>query len=316
MTKLSQAALLKQLRTARDPAVCRDTALDLLTVSRDREKIDAALAALLDDDVIDLLDDAHRDTLRARFVYYAENPAKDRGGLIREQVTRLLTAIGHPGDRDIYMQGCATYHRQPNTDSAQNLRAAALVGLSHLDRELACAYAVRLLGEPDTSTLNGQPSVTAINVLAHHGQRLPVYLFVLRQGADFIQQGNGEVVAKALEALAVDFPAALFAELAESVVAQDVPVVVSGLVNAITAARLVDLYPLLERIITRTRHDDLHHYTLVMLAAARDDALIAMLYRLARESTPARAGAFLAAVELTTGDERDALLAWLARRGG
>lgn len=314
MPQPPQATLLKQLRAATRPEERRDRALELLDITRSREKIDACLNALRHDDVLDLLDDAHRPVLRAKIEAYFTHPERDRGGLIREQITRLLAAIGHPGDIDIFTQGCDTYHRQPTTDSAQNLRAAALAGLSRQDRDLACAYAVKLLGEPDTSTLNGQPSITAINVLAHHGQRLPIYQFVLRQGHDFIQRGNGEVVSRALETLGRGFPPALFAQLAGMYIDLDVPVALSGIVNAITSHRLADLYPLLERIITRTRHGELRHYTLVMLAAAREDALTAMLYRLARDCTPAEAGDYIEAVELTAGDERDDLLELLRQR--
>lgn len=314
MPQPTQAALLKRLRAAQVPEDRRDHAIALLDVTRSRDKIDACLHALLDDDVIERLDDAQRPVLRAKAADYYEHPTRDRGGLIREQITRLLTAIGHPDDVELYVQGCGTYYRQPATDSAQNLRAAALAGLSSQDRDLACAYAVKLLGEPDTSTLNGQPSITAINVLAHHGQRLPVYQFVLRQGRDFIQRGNGEVVSRAIDVLGRDFPPALFAALAEDYVELDVPVALSGVVNAITTQRLAQHYPLLERIITRTQHAELRHYTLVMLAAARDDDLTALLYRLARTCSPTEAGDYAEAVELTSGDARDELLERLHAR--
>lgn len=314
MSKRSQAELARQLRDAQRPLTRRDLALELLSASRDRDKIDLALRALLHEDVIDLLDDTHCPVLRDKARAYFDNPKSDRGGLIREQLIQLLTAIGHPDDIELYKQGCVTYYRQPSTDTAQNLRAAALVGLAGVNQELSCAYAVRLLGEPDTSELNGQPSITAINVLVHNEQRLPIYHFVLRQGQEFLQRGSGEVVARALEVLAVNFPADLYRDLVEDTIALDIPVTTGAIVSAITGNRLRDLYPLLERIITTTRHDDLHHYTLVMLAAGRDKALTEMLYRLARSATPARARDYIEAIDLTFGDERDDLLDMLKKR--
>jgi hypothetical protein len=314
MPKLSQKDLLDQLRAATDPTTRRDCALDLLRHTRSREMIDTALRALRHEDVIDLLDDNHRPTLREKAAHYFANEKQDRGGLIREQIVRLLTTIGHHDDADLYLRASTTYQRQPTTDTAQNLRAAALVGLIATDRDLGSAVATRLLGEPDTSTLNGQPSITAINALAHTGQRLPIYHFVLRQGHDFLQRGLGEVVSHALEALATEFPAPLYADLVHEFAALDVPVTSSGIINAITTQRLTALYPLVERIITTTKHVDLHHYALVMLAAGRDDALIALLYRLARTCTPAHAPDYITAIELTYGEEREELLALLERR--
>ncbi len=314
MSRPTQADLLRALRAATDPTQRRDRALDLLRLTRSRETVDTALRALLHEDVIALLNDDHHAPLREKATYYFAHEKQDRGGLIREQIIRLLTAIGHPDDADLYLQASATYYHQPVTDTAQNLRAAATVGLMAADRDLGGAVATRLLGEPDTSTLNGQPSITAINALVHTRQRLPVYLFVLRQGRDFIQRGLGEVVSHALEALATGFPAPLYADLVHEFAALDVPVTSGGIVNAITTQRLTALYPLVEQIITTTKHDDLHHFALVMLAAGRDDALIAILYRLARSCTPAHAGDYLTAIELTYGDEREELLALLERR--
>jgi hypothetical protein len=123
---------------------------------------------------------------------------------------------------------------------------------------LGCAYAVRLLGEPDTSPLNGEPSFTAVNILAQVGQLLPVYAFALHRGRDFIARANPEVVARALDALAhADFPRRLYRELAERYLALDAPVIASGIIDGIIDHRADDLYDLIERIITQTRHHDL-----------------------------------------------------------
>lgn len=315
MAKLSQKALFEQMKQASDPAMQRDRALDLLAATRSREYVDAALRVLLRDPVRARLTGEQRPVLREKVLYYFENDDKDRGGLIREQITRLLLTINHPGDLDLYMRGALTYHRQPVADTAQNLRAAALVGILGVDQALAGAYATRLLGEPDTSPLNGEPSLTALKVLAGSGQLLPVYLFVLRQGEAFVERGNGEVVASALEALADDaLPRRLFAALAEQVAAWDVPVTSGGLAEAITALQIADLYPLLEHMLTTTRHADLVRYMVLVMAAARDQALIDLLYRLARTCPPAQVADYRDAVELTPGDDRDAIIALLERR--
>jgi hypothetical protein len=180
---------------------------------------------------------------------------------------------------------------------------------------LGCAHAVRLLGEPDTSQLNGQPTLTAIHVLAGYGRPLPVYAFVLRQGEAFVRDGIGEVVGTALESLAAaEFPASVFAALAQTVAAWGMPTVSSSLLHAIITGRKTDLYPLAQDIITRTRHDDLHRYGVLQLAAARESMLTDMLYTLARTSPTERVMNYLEAVELTSGDERDELIAALEQR--
>ncbi len=315
MAKPSQKALHDQLKQASDPADQRDRALDLLAATRSREYVDAALRVLLRDEVRDLLTRDHRAVLREKALYYFDNEDKDSGGLIREQITRLLMVINHPDDLGIYARGVATYHRQPVTDSAQNLRAAALVAMVGVDQTLAAVHATRLLGELDTSVLSGEPSVTAIKVLASGGNLLPVYMFVMRQGVPFIECGNGEMVASALAALADEaFPRRAFAAIAREHAALDVPVISGGLAEAIIAHQIDDLYPLLEQMLTTTRHADLVRYVAIEMAAARDKALIDLLYRLARACPADQAMDYLDAVELTLGDERDELIALLERR--
>jgi hypothetical protein len=122
-SKPTQSDLARQLKAAETPVERRDRALDLLAVTRQREYIDAALRALLREDVRPHLHNDHRPLLREKALTYFEQADKDRGGLIREQITRLLTHIGHPDDVDLYLRGVMTYHPQPVTDSAQNLRS-------------------------------------------------------------------------------------------------------------------------------------------------------------------------------------------------
>jgi hypothetical protein len=307
----TQADLYAQLQQARDPDTRRDRALALLAATRSREYVDAALRVLEADDVRLRLGDDHRTALRDKALYYFAHEDRDRGGLIRAQIVRLLAAIGHPGDSDLFRRGVDAYA----TPNAQNLRAAALRGLVRHDAALASAHAVRLLGEPDTSPVNGEPSFTALAVLVQQGHLLPIYGFVLRQGQDFIAQGMGEIVGKALELLPVDFPVDLYAPLAESFVALDAPAAISGVANAIVEQRIADLYPLLERIITGTRHDEVHRYVVILLAASRDDTLIELLFRLAKTGKDARVMNFIEAVELTPADPaHDDLLRGLDRR--
>lgn len=315
MAKLSQSKMLKRLQQTTDPTQRRDLALDLLGVTLRRDYIDAALRALEREEITALLGDIHRPVLREKTLFYFEQEDRDRAGLIREKLTCLLAVIGHPDDIDIYRKGVVTYHRQPVSDTAQNLRAAALVGLARVDQALACTYAVKLLGEPDTSQLNCEPSMTAVRVLERFGRVLPVYQFLLLRGEDFLRDAQGEVVGLAFESLGADFPVAAYRSLAEHFIALDAPAACSGIINYITMHRVAELYPMLHHIASETRHDDLHRYAVIMLAAARVPALTEMLYRLAKLSPAGRVANFVEAVELTPdSDDREALLETLAGR--
>ena len=305
----TQSDLARRLRTTTDPVTQRDLALELLTMTRSRQHIDQALHVLLREEVQAELDYTHRPALRTKALYYFDSEDRDSGGLLREQLVRLLTTIGDANDVDIFMQAAATYHRQPVNDAAQNLRAAALHGLLRHDTTLAAAYATRLLGEADTSPLNGEPTITAMGVLALCGQPLPVYQFVLAQGEAFAAQGLGEIIGKAFEVLVEGLPQRLFEELAQRFAAHDVPIISSGIADAIINARAAGLYPLLEQLLSDTSHIELHHTIVILMAAARDDELTSRLLELARISPRAFVDHFVDALELLPpGKERDAAL--------
>jgi hypothetical protein len=314
MVKRSQEQLYHQLEAAADesPETNRDLALELLALSLKRQYLDLALHRL--SRVHETLQPAHRPILRDKAAYYFENPGKDMGGNLREGLIRLLVPLCQPDDAPLLIAGIGVYERQPVRDVAQNLRAIALAALAGLDLPLASAYAVRLLGEDDTSEFNGEPSITAINVLLRANQPLPIYGFLLLKGERFLEQGKGEVVARAFELLGADFPPALYRAAAERFTGYDLPAVTSGIIDYIVQNRVSAFYPWLQDIIKGTRHPDLHRYGLIMMATARDETLRAALYAMAKLTPLKRIEDYIEAVELTSGGERDALLAALRGR--
>lgn len=311
----STDALAAQLKAADNPAALRDAALALLTGSTSRQHVDAAINVLQRDEVRQTLDDDHRTTLRQVIMRYFDGPPeRDRAGMIREALVNLLVHIGHPDDADIFRRGVLTYHRIPTTDRAQNLRAASLVGLATVQDELTAVYATRLLGEPDTSELNGEPSITALNVLAELGERLPIYSFLLGRGFDFARSPASEVTTQAMSKLGTDFPLVLLDQLIETYLEADIPAAGVGIVDVIIERREPSLYGHLEYILQRTDNADLHRYAAVMLAASRDTELIEMLYRAAHLSPIEYVSNYIEAVELTQHDEREDTLQMLRRR--
>ena len=310
----SQNRLYEELRAAESPARRRDLALELLAHSRRRQYLDECLRILQTDAVVKTLDDSCRPVLRQKCLGYYQQPQRDKAGLLREKITRLLVHIAHPDDADIYKSGVETYHFQPIDDVAQNLRAVSLAGLAAIDLPLACLYATGYLGEEHTSAFNCEPGMTAVNVLAQADQRLPIYQFLLRDGESMAQSGRGELTGKALESLGEDFPVPLYAGLMERYQALDQPTASLGIINRVISGNVKSLYDRLEGVIMDTAHVDLRRYGLVMLAASRDEELTERLMRLAGMARLADVTLFIEALEICRHPERDARLAQLRRR--
>ncbi len=312
----SQAELRGQLQDATAIPERRDLALQLLAQTKSRQQLDEVLRVLQSAPVIASLDERHRPVLRQKcFSYYADS-RRDKAGILREGLTRLLVHIAHPADIDLYQLGVETYYLQPVDDVAQNLRAAALAGLAPIDPALACLYATRFLGDSHTSVFNCEPALTALAVLVSEKQRLPIYQFLLRDGLRMAQTGRGELTGKALEALGADFPPPLYKKLIEQYRAIDQPTASLGIINFIVEGRIAALYDQLEELILATRDLDLRRYGLVMLAAARDNALSERLLRLAALARYDDVPLFIDALEICQHPERDAALANLRRRQG
>ena len=310
----TQAELYQALRQAETAEALRDQALQLLAKTNSRQYLDECLLTLRSERVIATLDESHRLALREKCLGYFADSKRDKAGMLREGLTRLLVHIDHHDDADIYKLGVETYYLQPVDDVAQNLRAVALAGLAPIDAQLACLYATRFLGETHTSVFNCEPAMTAINVLVASDQRLPIYQFLLRGGVQMAQTGRGELTGKALESLGDDFPLALYQDLIEIYKAIDQPTASMGIINWIIDGRVDALYEWLEELILATLDADLRRYGLVMMAAARNDDLGERLLRLARRARADDLPLFIKAVEICHLPGRDAALDQLRRR--
>lgn len=312
MASLSE--LFENLRAAESIEERRELALGLLGRSNSRQHVDECLRALGSSALLATLNEIHRPVLRRKCLDYFGDEKRDKAGMLREELTRLLVHIGHPEDADLYRLGLETYQLQPVHDVAQNLRAAALAGLAPLDLNLACLYATRFLDEPFTSVFNCEPALTAIEVLAQAEQRLPIYQFLLRGGEAMAQSGRGELTGKALEALGDDFPPQLYGQLIERYQAIDQPTASMGIINWVVERRAETLYDQLDSLIMQTRDIDLRRYGLIMLATARDDELSERLLRLARFAKLDHVAQFVDALEVCQHPERDHTLASLRKR--
>lgn len=312
----TQAELYRALQQAETAETRRDLALRLLAKTNSRQYLDECLRALRSERVRATLDESHRQALREKCLAYFADGKRDKAGMLREGLTRLLVHIEHRDDADIYKLGVETYYLQPVDDVAQNLRAVALAGLAPIDPPLACLYATRFLGETHTSVFNCEPAMTAIDVLVASDQRLPIYQFLLRGGAKMARTGRGELTGKALESLGDDFPVALYQDLIAQYQAIDQPTATMGIINWIIDGRVEAFYQRLEEVILATRDADLRRYGLVMMAAARVDELGGRLLQMAKTARREDLPLFIEAVEICHLPEREAALDQLRRRTG
>jgi len=303
---VSQAELYDRMKNALTDEAKVDYALELLDSTQSRQYLDDVLLTLRSEACLPYLNADHRDILRRKYWHYHEQPpAKDKAGMLREGITRLLVHIGHMGDEDIYQAGVTTYQPQPVTDVAQNLRAVALAGLADCNRELAVQYASRLIGEHHASVFNCEPSMTAIDVLASGNEKLVVYQFVLLRGIDFVQQAKGEAVAHAIETLLTDLPDDLIRDMIAPFIEKTDPVTCVAIISGIVDERRDSLYDVIEDILIRTDDEDLHRAGVLSLAASRDDTLTHILLNLARMTPPKFIRNQIEAIELISHDDRD-----------
>ncbi len=288
-----------------------DDALTLLSSTK-RSDVDRALSILSSEQ--DDLRDEHRPALRRKLIDLADGPpAHDKAGIVREKLTRLLARIANPADADLFIRSATSYYRQPVDDVAQNLRAAGLVGLAEVNPDLACTYAAALLGEPDTSRFNGEPSVMAVAVLARY-DHWRVLLHYTRTLASCYDARQGEALAKAFEALPDDLPTALLIQAARPYLERHYAVPCTGIINVIVRRDEDELHELLEQVMPKLTDIDLHRYAAIMLATARKPALVERLCRLAGLCPVEQAEGYAEALELTEHPRRAELLALLRKR--
>ncbi len=315
-------AALQRLRynDSTPPANTRDAAIALLETSTTRRQhIDTALEALRQPAVRSTLTDAQRPPLRRLAQrYFSGAPSRDKGGMIREAVLKLLVHIGHPDDLDLYARGVWVVQLQPVTDTAQNLRGVSLAGLAAADPDSARWHATRLLGDPDTSVFNGEPAVTAVAVLAEMREWLPLYYFALNNGPALDSEGYGEAPARALEHLAPVLPAELYIDLAvryiEAAARMSCTGIIDGAADALKADADSPLIVLFERLLGDVQDEDLHRYAAIVAAGARVPPLTELLLSAAKLSPRAHLFNYIDALALVDHPARDDTLAALEKR--
>lgn len=177
--------LLVQLK-ALDALPAQQTALaiELLETHRSSQVVQAAAEVL----------EGHPDraagpALRKQYDNWFDR--RDPGGLIRSALLRALRPVADVDDIPRFERALWTYEFRSGDEIAGSLRAQGLLGTDDLDAELGAYHATRLLSDHRTSSMSGEPAITAARVLGARGNGLPLYGYVL-QGSGGIPEVTGE----------------------------------------------------------------------------------------------------------------------------
>jgi hypothetical protein len=299
-----QQALLARLRDlASTPREQAAYALDLLERERRLAVVLAALAVLADH-----ANPALRAPLLERYAHCAALPAKrDPGAHTRVALLHTLRPVLRPEDTALLETAATTYEYLPPGPSEVGaaLRAAALVDLMDLDPERAAYHAVRLLADPRTTRMSGEPALTAARALAAQDHFLPLYHYVLYEPAPV-----SEVVSESLKSL-TRLPDALLPDLVKKYGGSDDDMALAGLFDLLLAHPAGGAHSdFLLQFLRTTRRLDVYSYLVTAIVAGKPHGLLPPLLDLARaERDPAKRRRLAEALRLLRADPAvDALL--------
>jgi hypothetical protein len=179
--------ILAELREQRDAKGQAEVAGRLLDPKQRRDMLLAALKALAQEPT-----PAARRAIVQLYEYYAANgPKRDPGAYMRRAAIDALRPIAGAEEVELLALAAQTFERLPPgfREEAGLLRAGAIIALSEVDAQLAGFHASRLLLDPNTEAMSGEPALTAARVLANLSAWLPLYM-VASHGGD-----EGAVVA-------------------------------------------------------------------------------------------------------------------------
>jgi hypothetical protein len=246
--------------------------LPIETIRRGRQPEQVAEAIGL---LRDRAPDEVREAILDRYRELAEDgPRLDRGATVRTALLTGLRGLTRSMDAALAEEACYVYETSATSkwDVAGNLRGAALVLLAELDVNLALFQAARLLVDPATPEMSGQPALTAAQLLRANDQLLALYTFLA--GA---RSRHGELTGEALVAMA-GAPDRVARDLAERYRDDGDDAVRAGLYDMLMArpddprARTE-----LERLIREGSPDPVFAYVTATIVAARSMDLVAVM---------------------------------------
>jgi hypothetical protein len=200
---------------------------------------------------------------------------------MRAAILRVLRHIILPSDAPLLERAVSTVEPTPQDRAGgAALRSAALIALADLDPELAGYHATACLAAANnpslTSSMTGEPAVTAARVLGVLGQPLPLLLAV---NADL----HAEVTAACLAELR-DVPAAVLEPLLARLLEDDRESVQLGLADLLVHHQPSP--PILDAARAFLRAPfaaDLYRYFVASVVAEHNAPLLAVIAEAARE---------------------------------
>ena len=274
----SLSTKIEKLRTLEATPDAQRTYAVRLLKDRTVDVVLAAVAVLAEAE-----DPAFREPMLAAYAALARDGVKrDLGGSIRIALLDALRPIADSADSPIFERAATTYEFLYGEEAA-DLRAAGVRALVGVDAPLACFYAMRLLDDRYQSEMSGEPSLTAMRVLAAQGQHLPVYAYVMRE-----TPRHPDVVAEGLRSL-VALPPSLMPELVERYREDRSEIVLLGFFDLLLGHREQQHYrDVVLDLLATTHYINLYRYLLILLVNRHDPDIEHALARIAERETDRR----------------------------
>lgn len=248
-----------------------------------------------------------RPALLKRYAHVdADGPRRDSGGSLRILIVKALRQLGRQDDVPLLERAARTYEYSlyDRAEIGVALRAEALTALADLDPELASYHAARLLVDPQTDEMSGEPAATAARILAAQGNLLPLYAYAM-QGSRF-----PEVTAEALRGL-TRLPESLLPPLLKRDWEGEGEAVLAGLYDLLLQhrARAITLPFLKDQLLTAKREEVFTYLATLMVADGRDGMLALLDEVITEELRPRRRAILRDALSVRRGSTRvDAML--------
>jgi len=279
-------------RLAADADAQATYAVTLLTPRTPRSGLQAALAVLQRNPQPDA-----RNGLLAVYAHVdADGPRRDPGGYLRRALLNALRPIALPADTALLLRAVTTSERMPPSfeDEAVTLRSTALVILNQVDDGLAAFHAARLLEDPNTDKMSGEPALTAARVLASQENLLPLYAYAMRDGSPVWP----EVVGECLRSLTA-IPVSLLPGIVERHGQSGSTIILVGLCDLLIGhSEGPQQADLLRDLLATARDEDLTRYLALALLTSRDEQLLQLTLEAAQlETRPTHIAALCEALD-------------------
>jgi hypothetical protein len=267
-------------------------ALELLKSERKQEILARALEIIEKN----VRPEAHASLLEAYERFEKGGQKTDPGAFLRTSILKALTGIARPQDIPLLEQAATTYVQMPSMHDAQaaHLRAAAVTTLNEVDESIAAFHCIRLLNDPITSRMSGEPALTAVKVLAAQGSLLPLYYYAVSE-----VEKIPDVLAECLRSL-TNLPVLLLEQLVKKYQTLENEVVLIGLFDLIIGHREGEkCWDFLLYFQKNTGNLELYQYLLLtVFSRGKDELILKMLEKSSGEKNPQKAALFSEIVPL------------------